>query len=462
MIAPIEACELVYYRLAPIYASEPIALNALQAPARAALPLGIALVVAACGSPPPPARLPDMRSHEPSERLSIDGLWKTRSEPEIHVRIERGRLYLHRDVTGGEPQGTLLYAALHQVAAREYSCRRPLPRGGTIVWPVCTITLEEDDSLRVLTRKPEDEKQSLEQHFVLETLDDAVWFAAQSRSLHIVSILEAHEPPPPDPTLGQGNIPDLPPSPTPEELALAAASTTTRFGRYRALVIGSAEYTYLPSVATAEGDAAAVSDLLADRYGFRVALLRNPSLSDLSKALTRLERELGSNDNLLIYWAGHGFVSDELGRCYWFPVEALGDDASQGLANDDVAAAVRRMKAKHVLIVADSCFTASQRREVGLREEATDAHERLSELRARVVLSSGGLEPIQDGQGSGHSTFTGAFLSALAANGEVLDGQSLFSQIEQIVTTAASQKPEYANILGADHDGGDFLFVPAP
>ena len=59
--------------------------------------------------------------------------------------LERGRLYLHRDVTGGEPQGTLLYAALHQVAAREYSCRRPLPRGGTIVWPVCTITLEEDD-----------------------------------------------------------------------------------------------------------------------------------------------------------------------------------------------------------------------------------------------------------------------------------------------------------------------------
>ena len=403
-----------------------------------------------------------MGSQEPSERLSIDGLWKTRSQPEVYAQLERGRFYLQRGFAPGEQQGTLLYGEVHQVAAREYSCRRPQHRGGIIAWPACTITLEEDGSLRVRTPEPENPEQALEQRFVFETLDDAVWFAAQSRSLQIVSVRQAHEPPPPDSAIGRARAPDLLPSAEHKEFASLAPSKATRFGRYRALVIGSAEYTYLPSVATAEGDAAAVSDLLENRYGFRVALLRNPSLTDLSKALARLERELRSDDNLLIYWAGHGFVSDELGRCYWFPVEALGDDTSQGLANDEVAAALQRMKAKHVLIVADSCFTASERREVGLQEEGTDAHERLSELRARVVLSSGGLEPIQDGQGSGHSMFTGAFLSALAANGEVLDGQSLFSQIEQIVTAAASQKPEYANIIGADHNGGDFLFVPAP
>ena len=106
-------------------------------------------------------------------------------------------------------------------------------------------------------------------------------------------------------------------------------------------------------------------------------------------------------------------VSDELGRCYWFPVEAFGDDASQGLANDEVASALRRMRAKHVMVVADSCFTAAQRREVGLQDESANAHERLSKLRTRVVLTSGGLEPIQDGQGSGHSVFTGALLAAL-------------------------------------------------
>ncbi|MEE2673082.1 MAG: caspase family protein [Myxococcota bacterium] len=439
-------------------------MNDLQAWARAALPLGTALIMAACASPPPtPAPLPDMGSLVPSEPLPIDGLWKTRSDPEVYARLERGRFYLQRGFVQGAQQGTLLYGEIHQVSAREYSCRSPQQRDGGIVWPACTITLEEDGSLRVRIPQPESDAQPIEQRFVLEALDDAVWFAVQSRSRQVVSVREAHEPPPPDPTLEPAETLELPPTPEPKKVAPATRATMTRFGRYRALVIGSAEYTYLPSVATAEGDAAAVSDLLADRYGFRVALLRNPSLGDLSKALARLERELRSRDNLLIYWAGHGFVNDEVGRCYWFPVEALGDDLSQGLASDDLAAALRRMKAKHVLIVADSCFTASERREVELQqEEGTDVQERLSELRTRVVLSSGGLEPIQDGQGSGHSTFTGAFLSALSANGEVIDGQSLFAQIEQIVTAAASQKPEYGNIIGADHDGGDFLFVPTP
>lgn len=436
-------------------------MNALEARARdAVLSLWIALTLAACSGPPPPAPLPDVGSQAPSERLSIDGLWKTRSEPGLYVQLERGRLYLQMGFAPGQQHGTLLYGEVHQAAARQYRCQRPVQQEGKIVWRPCALILEEDGSLRAITPDPEGEQDTFEQRFVSVALADDVWFDAQSRAWHIVSVREAHRPPPPEPVIGRPSIPDLPPSAEPHELALAVPPKTTRFGRYHALVIGSAEYTYLPTVATAEGDAAAVSNLLASRYGFQVTHLRNPSLEDLLKALARLERELGKNDNLLLYYAGHGSVSNELGRCSWFPVEALGDDASQGLSNDDVAAALQKMKAKHVMIVADSCFTASQRREAGLQDEGSKAHERLSKLRTRVVLSSGGLEPIQNGQASGHSVFTGAFLTALADNREVLDGESLFAKIQQIVTAGASQTPEYANIRGTDHDGGDFLFVP--
>ncbi len=307
-------------------------MNALEARARIGiLPLGIALMIAACGSPPAPAPFPNVASQRPSERLSIDGLWKTRSEPEVYVQLERGRLYLQMGFAPGRQHGTVLYGDVHQAAARQYRCRRPLQQDGRIAWRACSITLEEDGSLRAVTRDPSVKQATLEQRFVSVALADETWFIAQSNAWHIVSVREAHEPPPPKPVIGRAKIPDLPPSPEPSELALAVPSTATRFGRYRALVIGSAEYTYLPAVATAEGDAAAVSDLLVSQYGFQVTHLRNPSLGDLSKALARLERELGRDDNLLIYWAGHSFVSDELGRCYWFPVEALGDDASQGL-----------------------------------------------------------------------------------------------------------------------------------
>ena len=130
-------------------------------------------------------------------------------------------------------------------------------------------------------------------------------------------------------------------------------------------------------------------------------------------------------------------------------------------ANQSVVAAVGGMRAKHVLIVADSCFTALERREAGLDEEEGDVHDRLSRLRARVVLTSGEPEPIQDGAGGGHSVFTGALLGALRENREILDGTSLFEEIQRRVSPA-SESPEYANIHGANHEGGDFLFVPLP
>ena len=127
----------------------------------------------------------------------------------------------------------------------------------------------------------------------------------------------------------------------------------------------------------------------------------------------------------------------------------------------DVVVTVGNMKAKHVLIVADSCFTAVQRREAGLKESEGNVHERLSKLRARVVLTSGELEPIQDGAGGRHSVFTGALLDALGANRQILDGTGLFDEIRELVSSA-SESPEYADLRDGEPGGGDFLFVPLP
>jgi uncharacterized caspase-like protein len=327
------------------------------------------------------------------------------------------------------------------------------------VWRACTLTLQHDGTLLARTpgAKPASEQ---EQSFERVALADEKWFDAQAAAWSIVSAREAHRPARVAPS-PSSSLPELPPSPSPRQPAYSVPSLTSRFGRYHALVIGIGDYAYLPAVATAEADADAVSKLLSKRYGFDVTNLRNPSLQTLLTALRRYERKLGVDDNLLIYYAGHGFLSAELGRCYWFPAEATGDDPSQGISSDDVVVTVGNMKAKHVLIVADSCFTAVQRREVGLEESEGDVHGRLSKLRARVVLTSGELEPIQDGAGGRHSVFTGALLDALGANRQILDGTGLFDEIRELVSSA-SESPEYADLRDGEQGGGDFLFVPLP
>ena len=188
-------------------------MNALEAWARAALTLGISLVVAACASPPPPAPLPMAASQPAGEPLPIDGLWETRAAPALEVRIEAARIFLARDANDGRPQGSLLYADLEQAGPLRFTCSRPLQRPGALDWQPCTLTLGEDGSLRAVTPDPEHPEHPLEQRFVAKTLSDETWFQAQIDSDEIVSAQDAHAPPPaperarpgamsPDPAVG--------------------------------------------------------------------------------------------------------------------------------------------------------------------------------------------------------------------------------------------------------------------
>ena len=80
------------------------------------------------------------------------------------------------------------------------------------------------------------------------------------------------------------------------------------FGRYHALVIGNNVYDELTELKTGVADATAVAQALGRDYGFDVTLLTNANRRDVVKALSGYRRDLKTNDNLLIYYAGHGVL----------------------------------------------------------------------------------------------------------------------------------------------------------
>jgi hypothetical protein len=87
--------------------------------------------------------------------------------------------------------------------------------------------------------------------------------------------------------------------------------------------------------------------------------------------------------------------------------------------------------------------------------------------RARLLLSSGGDEPVLDAtQGRGNSVFARAFLDALETNTSVLSTPALFARIRDLVRheaqqSAFAQTPDLKSIKSAGHEMGDFFFVPA-
>lgn len=229
---------------------------------------------------------------------------------------------------------------------------------------------------------------------------------------------------------------------------------------YHALVIGINNYLHLQDLRTAKYDARAVASILNEDYGFSVNLMIDPARSEIISVLGKFRRKLTSEDNLLIYYAGHGWLDEDADEGYWLAADAIEDDESNWISNSTITSSIRAMRAKHVMVVADSCYSGKLVRGIHIRRKTPDYLSRISQKVARVVLTSGGLEPVVDCAGNErHSVFTSAFTRALRENHKVMDGTELFSKIRRLVMLNSDQTPEYADIRKAGHDGGDFLFV---
>jgi len=236
-------------------------------------------------------------------------------------------------------------------------------------------------------------------------------------------------------------------------------------GRYHALIISNQNYKQLSALRTPHGDADALASLLRKDYGFKVTALRDSNRASTLDALDRMVEKLTPNDNLLIFYAGHGHLDPATGEGYWLPVTASPRRRSEWISNGDISDTLRATAAKHVLVISDSCFSGTLSRNIsaGLNvgSDKRNYYKKLASRVSRTALSSGGLEPVDDGGNGGHSVFAGALISALQRNNEpLLEAESLYGQIKRPVAlnSSATQKPQYADVRATGHDEGDFLF----
>lgn len=250
-------------------------------------------------------------------------------------------------------------------------------------------------------------------------------------------------------------------APAPEDL-IGEDLSAIDFGRYHALVIGNDAYRELPRLKCAANDAATVGRVLAEDYGYAVTVKRDATRAEIVLALDDLRRSLTRKDNLLIYYAGHGWLDKDADEGYWLPVDAARENSLNWISSSQITAAIKAMDAKHVLIVADSCYAGKLARDVrGLGVKKLHGYYKsIVKRRVRSVLCSGGLEPVTDSGGSGdHSVFAAAFIEALKNNEIIIDGTALFSRLRRPVMLNADQTPEYSDIRKAGHESGDFVFV---
>jgi uncharacterized protein len=244
------------------------------------------------------------------------------------------------------------------------------------------------------------------------------------------------------------------------------------FGRFYALIIGVQEYELLDDLASPANDIASVADVLENRYGFSVLTLADPDQLSLMRAVNQLNETLEADDNLLIYFVGHGrrlqSGTREIG--YWLPRNAEPEpDDTLWVPNEFVTRHLGRIEAQRVLIVSDSCYSGLLGEDPGYVMVGTGSYtdeyiEWKMPKRSRLLLASGVDNPIVAPPEEMHSVFARALLEELENNDQVLTAPELFLRIRQRLqpTGAAGRDgtPQLKAIRDAGHEVGDFFFIP--
>gem|GEM_PF-1826601 len=243
-------------------------------------------------------------------------------------------------------------------------------------------------------------------------------------------------------------------------------------GVYRALIMGNNDYrdqaSRWKSLTTPVNDAMAVKDVMAREYGFSdIKLLKNASRRDVILALQQLAERVSPDDNVLVYYAGHGYLDTEAKRGFWVPVDAEGDDQTTFLRNstirDELSLIASRVR--HTLLISDSCFSGALLRGMtrGISPDRNDAsyYTKVAQKKSVQILAAGGLEYVDDNyKNTGHSPFSYFLINELKNNqSPMLALSELSTDVEKSVANNVDQVPESGVLQGAGDERGEFIFI---
>jgi hypothetical protein len=233
--------------------------------------------------------------------------------------------------------------------------------------------------------------------------------------------------------------------------------------KYHALLIAVEDYETrdIGKLDYAISDARRLRDVLVTKYTFEkenTILLENPDRKTIFKTLQGLKNRLTDQDNLLIFYAGHGYWLDDMKQGFWLPRDAAGlNDTSDWIPNSRIRDYIKAIRAKHILLVADACFSGGIFK---VRDAFPVRHvsiEKIYEQPSRKAMTSGSMKTVPD-----RSVFLEYLTKRLRENNEpYLDTQKLFSSMREAVinNSPLHQTPLYGAISETGDEGGDFIFI---
>lgn len=248
------------------------------------------------------------------------------------------------------------------------------------------------------------------------------------------------------------------------------------YNKAYAVIIGIDQYPNLPhdqQLSYAVSDAKAVERMLQSKFIFsKTYSLYNEQAtkSNIMDVLLNKLSKVSKDDAVFIFYAGHGGQErtdyGEIG--FIVPYDGNFTDMRKVISMTTIKEDIsKRISAKHVFYVMDSCYSGLlvTKRSGGTKETKRNLTylKQIAKEPVRQVLTAGSAnQEVLDGGPGGHSVFTGRFLEILDNADDFITATEVSSLVKERVFSDANtrghlQTPKFGELFGL----GDFIFMPS-
>jgi uncharacterized caspase-like protein len=252
---------------------------------------------------------------------------------------------------------------------------------------------------------------------------------------------------------------------------LPAAEYRQGYSSSYALVVGIDKYRHWPHLEYAVKDAREVAALLETK-GFQMYVLtdENATRTNILRKLDAIEKSADVNSRVVVYFAGHGQTEDLSGggeRGYIVPVDAAAYNwKGTMLAMNRLNRRIRQIKAKHIFLAFDACYSGlGLTRSIKRYPEQDPTYIRKMMQTRSIQILTAGSRSEQAIETEGHGLFTEHLLAALSGRADInsdgyITATEIYATVRPGVThqSDSRQTPQFGYIEG----NGDIIFFNTP
>ena len=221
-------------------------------------------------------------------------------------------------------------------------------------------------------------------------------------------------------------------------------------------IIGINEYKHHTHLKSSVKDVTDFKNILLEKYHFNEEnvyelLNDNATNKKIQDALNGYRRTITNNDNLIIYFSGHGEYDEKSDRGFWIPVDG-GVDYPSWIPNETIITLLNKINCKHLFLISDSCFSNSLLITNGIKSSID-----YTKHSSRWALTSA-YKGAKDSEENSNTLFGEIIIQYLENAEKDVRVSELIEEVKRAFLVNRFQQPQGYPLLVDGNKGGEFVF----